>query len=406
MALSDAEFWDFFTTMSEPGGSFLSENFVSNETGFQDVIPTLQRTLTPGGVYLGVGPEQNFTYIANLKPRMAVIFDIRRQNAMQHLMYKAIFELSQSREDFIEHLFSRPMGRLGPAATAGALFDSATATAPNDSAYRANLDAIIRTLTERHGFALSPEDLASITNLCKVFYDAGPGINYGYRPGMPVSQGMYATFGMLQSATNADSVPMAFLANDANYGAVRDLHLRNLIVPVVGDFAGPKAIRAVGEYLWKRDLTVTAFYLSNVEQYLFRQGGAADRFYGNVAALPTDRTSTFIRSVPGSGGGMFVVSPGAVRLLGPGGVPNGGTPVASNFSITIVDTNGVRAIRTVYDSAGKQVVRLTMDSASLKGRPRADSGTIAPSRPDSALSSLTNCIDCASCLAHARCEVA
>src|SRR5689334_25416356 len=89
-AFSDKEFWDFFTTMSEEGGSFPSENFVSNEQTYQYVIPTLQRTLTPNGVYLGVGPEQNFTYIANLKPRMAVIFDIRRQNAMAHLMYKAL----------------------------------------------------------------------------------------------------------------------------------------------------------------------------------------------------------------------------------------------------------------------------------------------------------------------------
>src|SRR5205085_2412173 len=66
-ALTDAEFWSFFTTMSESGGSFASENFVSNETSFQEVIPSLQRTLTRDGVYLGVGPEQNFTYIANIR---------------------------------------------------------------------------------------------------------------------------------------------------------------------------------------------------------------------------------------------------------------------------------------------------------------------------------------------------
>jgi hypothetical protein len=92
-SLTDREFWDIFTNLSEESGTFPSENFVSNEQTFQHVIPTLQRSLTPGGVYLGVGPEQNFTYIANLKPRMAVIFDIRRQNAMAHLMYKALFEL-------------------------------------------------------------------------------------------------------------------------------------------------------------------------------------------------------------------------------------------------------------------------------------------------------------------------
>jgi len=108
-SLTDREFWGFFTGMSEEGGSFPSENFVSNEKTYQYVIPTLQRTLTPHGVYLGVGPEQNFTYIVNLEPRLAVIFDIRRQNAMAHLMYKALFEMSPTRADFVAHLFSRPL---------------------------------------------------------------------------------------------------------------------------------------------------------------------------------------------------------------------------------------------------------------------------------------------------------
>src|SRR6476619_2499044 len=74
-SLTDQEFWRLFTTMSEESGTFPSENFVSNEKTYQFVIPTVRRTLTPGGVYVGVGPEQNFTYIANLEPRLAVIID-------------------------------------------------------------------------------------------------------------------------------------------------------------------------------------------------------------------------------------------------------------------------------------------------------------------------------------------
>ena len=52
-------------------------------------------------------PEQNFTYIAALKPKMAFIIDIRRGNLQLHLMYKALFELSSDRADFIFRLFSR-----------------------------------------------------------------------------------------------------------------------------------------------------------------------------------------------------------------------------------------------------------------------------------------------------------
>src|SRR5215467_13142080 len=124
-SLSDQEFWRLFTTLSEESGTFPSENFVSNEKTYQYVIPTLQRTLTPNGVYLGVGPEQNFTYIVNLEPRIAVIVDIRRQNAMQHLLYKALFELSATRAEFVSRLFSRPLrAPVANSASAAELFDA------------------------------------------------------------------------------------------------------------------------------------------------------------------------------------------------------------------------------------------------------------------------------------------
>src|SRR5215216_5998993 len=75
--------------------------------GFLYPIPELKRATRPGGVYLGVGPEQNFTYIAALQPKMAVLFDIRRQMMVHHLMYKALFEMSSDRADFLSKLFSR-----------------------------------------------------------------------------------------------------------------------------------------------------------------------------------------------------------------------------------------------------------------------------------------------------------
>ena len=104
-ALSDREFWTLIETLSEPAGAFeLSDTFVSNETHFPEMI----RWLRPaGGVYIGVGPEQNFNYIARLRPAMAFIMDIRRENLCLHLLYKALFELSTDRADFVWRLFSR-----------------------------------------------------------------------------------------------------------------------------------------------------------------------------------------------------------------------------------------------------------------------------------------------------------
>src|SRR5579864_7844167 len=92
--LSDADFWKLVTDFSEANGYFRSDNFLSNERAFQQVLPTLTSTVAPGGVYLGVGPEQNFTYIVALKPKLAFICDIRHQNADHHLLYKALIELS------------------------------------------------------------------------------------------------------------------------------------------------------------------------------------------------------------------------------------------------------------------------------------------------------------------------
>lgn len=358
-SLTDAEFWKFFTTMSEPDGYFLSENFVSNEVSFQDVIPTLQRSLTPGGVYVGVGPEQNFTYIANLAPRLVVILDIRRQNAMQHLMYKALFELSATRAEFVSRLFARPrVARLGSTIAVQALFDSAAGAPASDSAYQANLHAIVELLTVKHGFALPMEDIASIRHVYNVFFTAGPDVNYGYRSGSPsYVRSTYPTYGMLQTATNADTVQMAFLATEDGYRAVRTLQLRNLIVPVVGDFGGPSAIRSVAEWLRERDMTVTAFYVSNVEQYLFRDGRASERFYSNVSALPLDSTSRFIRSVPRSSRTMPVTL-NRVRV--------GSAPVPTiAFTITR-DATGNVITQTFRDSAGVTLVQTTVDSSATR----------------------------------------
>src|SRR5438105_3431733 len=120
--ISDDAFWRMISDFSEKGGSFRFE-YMSNEREFEFVIPELKKATKPGGAYLGVGPEQNFTYIAAARPKIAFIFDIRRDNMLEHLMYKAIFEMSANRSEFISRLFSRKAPS-GPAekSTVKALF--------------------------------------------------------------------------------------------------------------------------------------------------------------------------------------------------------------------------------------------------------------------------------------------
>jgi hypothetical protein len=272
-----------------------------------------------------------------------VIFALRRQSALQHMMYKALFELSPTRSEFVARLFSRPrVATLPSEIGVRALFDSAMASSPSDSAYNANLTAIVDLLMSKHGFFLPKDDLATIEHVYSVFYSAGPEVNYGYRAGSPASvRSTYPTFAMLQSATNADSVETAFLATEANYQVVRLMQLRNLIVPVVGNFGGPSAIKSVANWLKDRDMTVTAFYVSNVEQYLFRETGMSEAFYANVSSLPIDTTSRFIRSVPRPPGMAPVVF----------GVGRGSFQPGSYRFITR-DSNGNTVTQTYRDSAG------------------------------------------------------
>src|SRR5262245_30819649 len=129
--------------LSEPGGSYPYENFVSNELQVQDVVPALKVTTKPGGVYIGVGPEQNFTYVAVLQSKLAFVIDIRRQNMLELLMYKALFELSPDRADFVGRVFSRSAGipnseKMGPEA----LFAVYQNAKPDADIYAKNLAAI------------------------------------------------------------------------------------------------------------------------------------------------------------------------------------------------------------------------------------------------------------------------
>jgi len=106
--LDDEAFWRLIGELSEPDGFYSDDNFVSNELGLPRVLPALEQTFEPGVVFIGVGPEQHFSYVAALQPRIAFVVDIRRQNAMEHLMYKALFEMADDRTAFVSLLFSRP----------------------------------------------------------------------------------------------------------------------------------------------------------------------------------------------------------------------------------------------------------------------------------------------------------
>jgi hypothetical protein len=296
--LSDADFWRMISEFSEPGGTYPYENFVSNEDKLQSVIPALKQTVKPGGVYLGVGPEQNFTYAAALEARMAFVIDIRRQNMIELLMYKALFELSPTRADFVSRLFSRrtpPTGR-NENATAEAVFAAIDDLPADATYYTENLKAVKDTLS-KHGFALTADDLVNIDYVYNVFYRGGPAINYAFASASPAIRNP-PSYTSNMTATDPTGRNWSFLATEQHYRYVRELQRKNMIIPLVGNFAGPAVIRNIGRYLTAHNASVSAFYISNVESYL--DAKQVQAFYDNVAALPIDPSSMFIRLIDGN----------------------------------------------------------------------------------------------------------
>src|SRR5262247_4475108 len=178
--LSDQEFWKLSSEFSEPDGTFRSDNLLSNESYFQYVIPQLNEVAKSGQVYMGVGPEQNFTYISALKPKMVFIVDIRRGNLDLQLMYKALFEMSKDRAEFVSRLFSkkRPEG-LTAQSTAFDIFNAYKDVETSEALYKENLKAIDDLLMNKHHFTLSDGDVQGVEYVFHAFYNFGPDkLNY------------------------------------------------------------------------------------------------------------------------------------------------------------------------------------------------------------------------------------
>lgn len=298
-SLSAAEFSRLSREFSEEGGYFRSDNFTSNETSYLHVVDKMREIGATGGAYIGVGPEQNFTYIAKIRPRIAFIIDIRRQAVIQHLMYKAVFHLSPTRPQFLARLLSKPLPKelaLKPDASVNQLLAVFGKIAVDDKTYTENLALIRKTIQEEFQIPLADADQKSLEYVYKSFRDDG--LSIAYRVEGNWGYNAFPSLGEIIAQPDQNGKQGNFLASVDDYEFVRGMHGKNLIIPIVGDFGGSKAIAAVGAYLKKNGLTVTAYYTSNVEQYLFSSNVFA-AFANNIKKLPLTDKSLFIRAVPG-----------------------------------------------------------------------------------------------------------
>jgi hypothetical protein len=297
-ASGNVSFASRIAELSEPDGSFDTDNLISNEKSYLHVIPALRQVAVTGGAYIGVGPDQNFSYIARVRPAIAFIVDVRRDNLLLHLLFKALFAMAGTRAEYLSLLFGRaPPARPGEwkAASVNRLAAYVDGTPPA-MATTVQLDGRIRATLATFGVPLSRDDLETIHLFHHRFIDAGLPLKFESK-GRP-SRSYYPTYRELLLETDRQGHQWNYLASEDDYRFLRSLQKRDLIIPVVGNLSGRSALAAIGRLMTERDDRLSAFYTSNVEFYLFGDR-SFPRFVENLARIPRTNRSVIIRSVFG-----------------------------------------------------------------------------------------------------------
>ena len=314
-ASDTSSFAALIARLSEPNGYFDSDNIITNEISYLHVASQLEKAGTRGGVYIGVGPDQNYSYIAMIRPQIAFMLDIRRDNLLEHLLFKSIFAMSRNRLEYlclllgkpvpadIERWTGRPMSEI-MAYLERTASDSVTAAATK----RASNARITR-----FGVSLDARDREMIDRYRTQFVTEG--LDTRYSSLGRNNRSTYPSFGRLITERDRAGRQRGYLADENAFQVVREMQVNDRIVPVIGNVAGDKAVRAIGQYANERRLRVSAFYISNVEQYLMNRDGGFQEYARNVKALPRDSTSVIIRSYFGRMGmqhPLYVPSSGSL----------------------------------------------------------------------------------------------
>ena len=280
--------------LSEPGGYFDSDNLISNETSYLHVIGKIRELGVSGGVYVGVGPDQSFSYIAKIRPKLAIIIDIRKDNLLQHLLFKAMFGRSRNRVEYLCTMFGKPFPKTKGWENRGVkeLSEYIDGTASDPKLFE-KTSKDIRQDIQKFGIPLTQTDLETIGKVQHAFFSAGLDIRYSsyHRP----PRSIYPPYRELLLETDLGGQQQNYFNSEDDFQFIKRLEDQDLIVPVVGDLSGPQAMKAIGQYIAEIKERVSAFYVSNVEFYLQRQG-TFDKFAENLKALPIDNRSVIIRS--------------------------------------------------------------------------------------------------------------
>ena len=311
-------FAELYHRLSERGGYFDSDNLISNETSYLHALDEMRRLGVKGGAFIGVGPDQSFSYIAEIKPELAFMIDVRRDNMLQHLMFRSLFLRSQNRMEYLAALIgARVQGQVAawtgqPIHQILAVLDTAKRTAEEFK----RVSALVLDDARASGITLSAEDIATIERFHREFHDLGLQIRYTSKNRPPRLS--YPTLRELILEKDRAGALASYLATEERWRTMQEMTKGNRVLLVTGDLAGERALRAIGDYVRERGLKVSAFYTSNVEQYLF-QFGVFESFARNTLTLPFDSNAVIIRSYFARGRPHFAAVPGhmSIQLVQP-----------------------------------------------------------------------------------------
>ena len=296
--VSKQQFGQLIEKFSEPNGYFDTDNLISNEASYLHVLGKIRQLRFNGGAYIGVGPDQNFSYIAQVRPKIVFIVDIRRDNLLQHLLFKSLFELAHNRLEYLCLLFGKAVpGDLRAWDNRSiqdivAYLDKTPAGRELFEKSRAALLAKVKNF----GVRIEPAEFDTISRIHTAFFDAGLDLKFTSRNRPP--RFYYPSYRDLLLEKDLTGKLGNYLANEEDFRFLKSLEETSRIIPIVGNLAGNHALKNVARYLTERGEHVSALYTSNVEYYLMRGSPENDftRFAENVKLLPRDDRSVMIRS--------------------------------------------------------------------------------------------------------------
>src|SRR5262245_53068373 len=248
-ALTKEQFAQIVEKFSEPNGYFDSDNLISNEASYLHVMGKMRQMKVGGGAYIGVGPDQNFSYIAQIRPSIVFITDIRRDNLLQHLFFKSLFALSHNRLDYLCLLFGKQVpAELKSWDSRGlkeiiAYLDKT----PSKRELFEKTKADIQSKAQGFGMKLAPEEIETINRIHAAFFDGGPDLKFTSRNRPP--RWYYPSYRDLMLEKDLTGKQCNYLVSEDDFRFLRSLQERNLIIPVVANLAGDRALKSIAQYL-------------------------------------------------------------------------------------------------------------------------------------------------------------